>query len=561
MRRRARRRGRFFTVPATQTIVKMAAAQGVARVVVGRNALLSTPAVSATIRELAPACLGGIILTASHNPGGEHGDFGVKFNTPNGGPAPEEVTEAIFAASKRVTSFRTCAGLGEVDLSKEGRVVFEGAGGGGWGGRFEVEVVDPTEVYTRVVSACFDMDKIRALVRRSDFSLVFDGMHGVTGPYARRLLVEELGAPESSLLRCDPLPDFGGGHPDPNLTYAEDLVRRMGLNADGTVAEAEESEVARIPAFGAASDGDGDRGMFLGKRFFVSPSDSLAVIAANADAIKLFREAGGLRGAARSMPTSGALDHVVRVRNEAADELGKEAAKTHLFVVPTGWKFFSSLMDSHPVYGKAEYRPFLCGEESFGTGSSHVREKDGLWGVLAWLSILAYWNQDTPVGALVGVENIVRTHWNEFGRSYYRRLDFEGVDSKGAADMIAHLTALAKDHAAVALHPTFGDLVLDSADEFNYTDPVTGAVADKQGLQFFFRPGARVVFRLSGTGSSGATVRIYVEQYEAPLESDDASTEKLGRDAGLVLAPAIRAALLLARIKDFVGTDIPTVIT
>jgi len=490
--------------------------------------------VSAIIREReGGAAVGGIILTASHNPGGPAGDVGVKYNTGHGGPAPEGVTDAIYECSRKIAAFRECEALPEVDLSAVGRTDFVAAAGEA--PAFTVEVISSTEDYCSAVLPCFDVPALRALLSRPDFRMVYDSMHGVAGPYATAVLVDALGADPSSLLNGTPKEDFGGGHPDPNLAYAEELVAAMGLTPEGTASDG----AAGAPDFGAAADGDADRNMVLGRGFFVTPSDSVAVIAANWEAVRQFREAGGLKGVARSMPTSRALDSV-------ASALGVPC-----FEVPTGWKWFGSLMDSAAVHGKTDYTPFLCGEESFGTGSSHVREKDGMWAVLAWLSVLAARNADTAPGALVSVSDIVTEHWRTYGRCFYQRHDYEEVDAAKAEAVMDRLRGLVaafdgpRDAAGVSL---------TACDEFEYTDPVTGDTAARQGMRLYFGEAGRVAFRLSGTGSVGATIRMYVECIES-----DAS--RLTADAADVLAPFVAAALDLSGLPDLTGRDKPTVIT
>ena len=502
--------GRYFNTAAAQTIIKHAAAAGFGRVVVGRGAIMATPAMSALIRRR--GLFGGLIMSASHNPGGPDEDWGIKFNAGGGEPAPERVTDAIYGFTQGITTLRA-ADMPDVDLSVLGVTRF--------GDGFEVEVVDPVSDYLATLREVFDFPAIAALIARPDFSMVFDAMHAVTGAYAGPILVDALGADPASILNGTPLEDFGGGHPDPNLTYAAELVARMWA--------------PDAPTFGAASDGDGDRNMILGARFFVSPADSVAVIAANATAaIPYFK--GGLKGVARSMPTSGALDRV-------AADLG-----VPFFEVPTGWKFFGNLMDA----GKCS----VCGEESFGTGSDHVREKDGLWAVLAWLSILAHANKDTPPaaqgGVLVGVGDVVRAHWAKYGRNFFSRYDYEGVESEKAGAMVAHLKEVI---AGAKPGDAFGPFTLATADDFAYTDPVDGSVSTGQGLRFVFTDGSRIIFRLSGTGSAGATVRLYVEQYAA----DGAGAA--GTDAQEALAPIIGVALATSKLADFTGRDKPTVIT
>ncbi|XP_075078978.1 phosphoglucomutase, cytoplasmic-like isoform X1 [Nicotiana tabacum] len=405
--------GRYFSKDAIQVITKMAAANGVRRVWVGQHGLMSTPAVSAVVRDRVGAdgskANGAFILTASHNPGGPHEDFGVKYNMENGGPAPEGVTNKIYENTTTIKEYLIAEGLPDADISKTGVSSFEGPDG-----KFDVDVFDSTIDYVKLMKSIFDFPSIQKLLSSPKFGFCYDALHGVAGYYAKRIFVEELGGKESSLLNCVPKEDFGGGHPDPNLTYAKELVARMGLSKS-------HSE-PNPPEFGAAADGDADRNMILGKRFFVTPSDSVAIIAANAvEAIPYF--SGGLKGVARSMPTSAALDVVAKSLN------------LKFYEVPTGWKFFGNLMDA----GMCS----ICGEESFGTGSDHIREKDGVWAVLAWLSILANKNKDNLGGEkLVSVEDIVRQHWATYGRHYYTRYDYENVDAAGAKELMAHLVKL-----------------------------------------------------------------------------------------------------------------------
>eukprot|EP00245_Coleochaete_scutata_P001333 TRINITY_DN11640_c0_g1_i1.p1 TRINITY_DN11640_c0_g1~~TRINITY_DN11640_c0_g1_i1.p1 ORF type:complete len:583 (-),score=143.53 TRINITY_DN11640_c0_g1_i1:592-2340(-) len=520
--------GRYFSKDAIQIIVKIAAANGVKRVWVGQDGLLSTPAVSAIIRErVTPEggkAYGAFILTASHNPGGPTEDFGIKYNCENGGPAPEALTDQIFANTKTIAEYHIATDLPDVDISVLGTSTFEGPSG-----TFEVEVIDSAEDYIALLKTIFDFEGLKALLTRPDFTFVYDALHGVGGAYAGKVFVNELGANPQSLINCVPKEDFGGGHPDPNLTYAKELVARMGL---GKTPSSEEP-----PEFGAAADGDADRNMILGRRFFVTPSDSVAIIAANAVAsIPYF--SSGLKGVARSMPTSAALDVVAK------------KAGLQFFEVPTGWKFFGNLMDAG--------RCSICGEESFGTGSDHVREKDGIWAVLAWLSILAYRNKDVPAGGkLVTVEDIVRQHWATYGRHYYTRYDYEEVASEGAKSLMAHLVSLQSDLAVVnsqvkEIAPDVADVA--AADEFSYTDPVDGSVSAHQGVRYLFADGSRLVFRLSGTGSVGATVRVYIEQYEA-------DPAKIDKDSQEALAPLVAVGLKLSKMEEFTGRTAPTVIT
>ena len=467
---------------------------------------------------------GGIVLTASHNPGGVEEDFGIKYNCANGGPAPEALTDAIYAATTTVSAIKWAPGLPDVDLDALGATALAPG--------FTVEVIDPVADYAAALGRVFDFPALRALVARPDFSMAYDGMCGVAGPYGKGVLGGLLGVPAAALRNCEPLPDFGGHHPDPTLTYAEDLVALMGLTRTGEAAPGG----GAVPDFGAAQDGDADRNMILGGRFFVTPSDSVAVIAAHADAIPFFAAAGGLKGVARSMPTSAALDRVAA------------AAGIPLFEVPTGWKFFGNLMDSAEL-GKANFNPFLCGEESFGTGSNHVREKDGLWAVLAWLSILAKANAGAPVGSLVSVAAVVRAHWAKFGRNYYCRYDYEGVEAAAADALVASLREKAAAGAGGG-----GAFALAKADEFSYTDPVDGSVSARQGLRFIYTDGSRVVFRLSGTGSVGATLRVYIEKYEHAGGNHSLPT-------AVALKDLVRTALELAQIERFTGRKEPTVIT
>eukprot|EP00894_Picocystis_sp_ML_P002841 jgi/Pico_ML_1/53358/g3919.t1 len=497
--------GRWFNKEATQIILKLAAGNGVKKVVVAKDAILATPAASAVIRRR--GLYGGLIMSASHNPGGPKEDWGIKFNYKNGEPAPEKITDNIYAFTQTMNEYKM-ADIPNVDISKLGTTDYGG---------FEVEVVDPVEDYLALLQEVFDFDMIKGFISRPDVSIIFDALHAVTGAYAWPIFVEKLGASPGGMHNSVPLEDFGGGHPDPNLTYAKELVALM--YADDA------------PILGAASDGDGDRNMILGKKFFVTPSDSVAMIAANAEAcIPYFK--GGLKGCARSMPTSGALDRVAQIRG------------LKFFEVPTGWKYFGNLMDA----GMCS----VCGEESFGTGSDHIREKDGIWAVLAWLSILAHKNKDVPVGGkLVSVEDVAMEHWKEFGRNFFSRYDYENCDSGDANKMMDHIRGIIANSSKGT---TFGEFELDFADDFEYTDPVDGSVAKKQGLRFVFTDGSRIIFRLSGTGSSGATIRLYIEQYSA-----DPST--YGNDAQESLGPIIQVALGISRLQEYTGRDKPTVIT
>jgi len=524
--------GRYFNDKAIQTIIKMGVANGVRRFWVGQNGLLSTPAVSAVIRERGPMwqkAFGAFILTASHNPGGPDEDFGIKYNCENGGPAPEKLTNAIYANTTEIKEYKICSDFPSVDISQVGCGTYKSDDGSS---EVTVEVFDSTVIHVSLLKSVFDFDAIKVLLERSDFSMVYDSMHGVNGPYAKAILIDELGQSKSTCINAEPKDDFGGGHADPNLTYAKELVATMGLDKRGNKIDVERRS---IPSFGAAADGDGDRNMILGSQFFVTPSDSLAIIAAYADAIPFFRAQGGLKGVARSMPTSGAVDLV-------AKKMGFD-----LFETPTGWKYFGNLMDSKTVYNKKNYTPFICGEESFGTGSNHIREKDGVWAVLAWLSILAKENAD-PSEPLVTVEDIVTRHWATYGRNYYCRWDFEGVDKNGANGMVDKMRSETTENNG----RTIGKYTISKADDFVYVDPVDGSTAKKQGVRFLMSDGSRIVFRLSGTAGSGATVRMYIEQYEE---------NRIDLHVADALKDLVDVALALCDIKSFCGTETPTVIT
>ncbi len=485
--------GRYFNDRAAQVILRMAAANGAARVIVGQGAILSTPAASHLIR--LNRTDGGIIMSASHNPGGPEEDFGVKFNMANGGPAPEAVTQAMFERTQAITQYRMLDAQ-DIDLGRVGRVTL---------GSMVVDVVDPVADYAALMESLFDFPAIRAMFA-GGFRMRMDSMCAVTGPYAVEILERRLGAAAGTVVNKEPLPDFGGMHPDPNPTWAKALMEEM-FGADA-------------PDFGAASDGDGDRNMVVGRGIYVSPSDSLAVLAANAHLAPGY--AKGLAGVARSMPTSAAVDRV-------AEALGIAAFET-----PTGWKFFGNLLDA----GRAT----LCGEESFGTGSDHVREKDGLWAVLLWLNILAVKKQ--PVAA------ILAGHWARFGRNYYSRHDFEAVASEGADAMMA---ALRGSLAGMAGQVVEG-MTVAGADDFAYTDPVDGSVSTQQGVRVMFTDGSRFVLRLSGTGTEGATLRLYLERYAAGPAGLDLEPQE-------ALAPVIRAAHAVARIAEFTGRTTPDVVT
>lgn len=485
--------GRYFNDRAAQVILRMAAANGVARMIVGQGALLSTPAASHLIRKNGTD--GGLIMSASHNPGGPDEDFGIKFNTPNGGPAPEAVTEAIFAATGKIAEYRIVEAQ-DVDLDTPGESSL---------GDMVIEVVDPVADYADLMEELFDFDAIRAMIA-DGFRIRFDAMCAITGPYAVEILENRLGAVRGSVVNRIPLPDFGGMHPDPNPVWAKQLMDEM-FGSDA-------------PDFGAASDGDGDRNMILGPGTYVSPSDSLAVIAANATAAPGL--SGGLAGVARSMPTSMAVDRVAA------------ALDLDCYETPTGWKFFGNLMDA----GRAS----LCGEESFGTGADHVREKDGLWAVLMWLNILA--------AKKSSVFDLLQAHWHRFGRNYYSRHDFEGLESAAAASMLDGLRGRIGDLPGTQVE----GMTIASADDFTYTDPVDGSVSRGQGLRLVFEDGSRIVLRLSGTGTTGATLRLYLERFIA-------GPDGLDKDPQDALAPIIRAAHELAGIEAATGRTEPDVIT
>ncbi|WKS76623.1 phosphoglucomutase [Cryptosporidium sp. 43IA8] len=510
--------GRFFLPEAIQIISEIAAAHKVKRIWTGVNGLCSTPAGSAIIREREGGiAVGGILLTASHNPGGIDEDFGVKFNGKNGGPAQDSVTNTIFEITKKLTSYKKIS-LPKIDLSKIGVQELIP-------NQFTVEVIDTSEDWLKLMKKIFDFQKIQNLLNRKDFKMVFDSMHGVAGPYARKLFIDEFGLPESSLLHLESKPDFGGLHPDPNLTYAKDLVELMKVKSPEKVDK-------NTPDFGAAGDGDCDRNMILGKGFFVTPSDSVAIIASYAkEAIPYFSK--GLAGVSRSMPTSTSLNNV-------AEKLGIPC-----YEVPTGWKYFGNLMDAKMID--------ICGEESFGTGSDHIREKDGLWAVLAWLSILAHKNPD-PTKPLVSVEDITREFWKTYGRNYYTRFDYESIETEKADQFFKHLNSLMEDHQKLReiIKPYGIDIKL--TDNFTYNDPVDKSVAKNQGLRFIFQDNSRVVFRLSGTGSVGATIRIYIEK----TVSDQT---KVNSTSNEILGDLIEIVEKKIKLKESTGRDRPTVIT
>ena len=485
--------GRYYNREVIQVALKMAAANGFGKVMVGKGGILSTPAASHVIRKY--KAFGGIVLSASHNPGGPTEDFGIKYNIGNGGPAPEKITDAIFARTRNIDSYKI-ADVADIDLDTIGS--FDLAG-------MTVEVIDPVADYADLMETLFDFPAIRTLIA-GGFRVVIDSMSAVTGPYAVEILEKRLGAPAGSVRNEVPLPDFGHHHPDPNLVHAKDLYDDV-MSADG-------------PDFGAASDGDGDRNMVVGKGMFVTPSDSLAMIAANATCAPGYKQ--GIAGIARSMPTSAAADRV-------AEKLG-----IGMYETPTGWKFFGNLMDAGKVT--------VCGEESFGTGSDHVREKDGLWAVLFWLNIVAARKQS--------VKEIVEAHWAEYGRNYYSRHDYEGVDTDSANALVASLRAKLDSLPGTEIN----GLIVTAADDFAYHDPIDHSVSKNQGFRTLFEGGSRIVFRLSGTGTSGATLRLYVERYEPDASRHAIETQE-------ALSDLIAAAEDVAEIKRYTGMNEPTVIT
>jgi phosphoglucomutase len=486
--------GRYFNRQAIQTIIKIAAANGFAHLIIGQGGLLSTPAASHIIRK--NQAYGGLILSASHNPGGPDEDFGIKYNVSNGGPAPENYTDAFFKRSKELTQYKI-AEIADLDIDSIGEQEIDG---------LKITIIDPVTDYAELMASIFDFNLLKQSLSSGYISLVVDSMHAITGPYAKRIFEDMLGAKPGSVINAEPLEDFGGGHPDPNLVYAKELADLMFSD--------------NAPTFGAASDGDGDRNMIVGANFFVTPSDSLAVLAANAKLIPGYKN--GLSGVARSMPTSQAVDRVAK------------AYGLPCFETPTGWKFFGNLLDADQIT--------LCGEESFGTGSNHVREKDGLWAILFWLNLIAKKRQS--------VADIVTEHWQKFGRDIYSRHDYEAVDSEIANGIFAYLREL----LPTLVGQSFGEYEVSYADEFCYQDPVDGSVSSQQGIRIGFRNGSRIVFRLSGTGTVGATLRIYIERFEP-----DAS--KHSQDAQVALAQLIELAEQFCQVKQRTGRVEPTVIT
>ncbi|ANP87202.1 alpha-D-glucose phosphate-specific phosphoglucomutase [Rhizobium leguminosarum] len=486
--------GRYYNREVIQKAVKMAAANGFGKVMVGKGGILSTPAASHIIRKY--KAFGGIILSASHNPGGPTEDFGIKYNINNGGPAPEKITDAIYARSKTIDSYKI-ADFADVNLDRIGKDELPGG--------TILSVIDPVEDYAALMEELFDFGAIRNLISLG-FRIAFDGMSAVTGPYAKEIFENRLGAPSGSVRNFMPLPDFGGHHPDPNPVHCKELFDEM-MGDDA-------------PDFGAASDGDGDRNLIIGRGIFVTPSDSLAILAANANLAPGY--SGGLAGIARSMPTSGAADRVAEKRG-----IG-------MYETPTGWKFFGNLLDA----GMAT----ICGEESSGTGSSHVREKDGLWAVLLWLNILAVRGES--------VADIVTQHWQTYGRNYYSRHDYEGLDTDAANGLVDNL----RNQLPTLPGKNFGSLKVEKADDFAYHDPIDKSVSEHQGVRVLFEGGSRVVFRLSGTGTSGATLRVYIERYEPDSTRHNIETQE-------ALADLIAAAESIASIRERTGRDAPTVIT
>ncbi|KAI8909050.1 hypothetical protein EDD86DRAFT_206824 [Gorgonomyces haynaldii] len=489
--------GRYFSEEAIQIIIKICAGNYVKKLMIGQNGILSTPSASNYIRKF--KATGGILLTASHNPGGPDYDFGIKYNIGNGGPAPEAVTDKIFKISKELTEYHSVE-TPALDLSKIGVHQV---------GSMQVEIFDPVEDYVILMKELFDFESIKSFLKATpEFTFLFDAMHAVTGPYAKRIFVQELGLSADSVINAVPKPDFNHGHPDPNLTYAHELVEQV---------------EKRSISFGAASDGDGDRNMIIGKGTFVNPSDSVAVIAANAELIPYFRS--GVKGLARSMPTSSALDLVAK----------KKGYK--VYQTPTGWKFFGNLMDAGQLS--------ICGEESFGTGSDHIREKDGLWAVLCWLSIVAEKNKIKHTT----LQDILDEHWKEYGRNYFSRYDYEEVDSNGANALYQGLFDKITKPGFVG--SKLGNYTVQLADDFSYTDPIDASVSNKQGLRIVFSDGSRIIFRLSGTGSQGATIRLYVEKYSLDYKPQT-------QDA---IQDLIKIALDLSELERWTGRKTPTVIT
>ena len=486
--------GRYFNRVAIQIIIKMAAANGFGGLIIGQGGLLSTPAASHIIRKY--HAFGGLILSASHNPGGPDEDFGIKYNSGNGGPAPEKDTNAFYARSQVIDNYKIAI-MDDVDLDTIGTQQIDG---------FNITIIDPVSDYAELMESIFDFPLLKQSISSGYITLLFDAMSAITGPYGKRILVELLGASPESVINAEPLEDFGGHHPDPNLAHAHELAERM-FSADA-------------PTFGAASDGDGDRNMITGSQIFVTPSDSLAIMAANAHLIPAYK--AGLSGVARSMPTSQAVDRVAANYNIPCYE------------TPTGWKFFGNLLDAGKIT--------LCGEESFGTGSNHVREKDGLWAILFWLNLVAKKRQS--------VADIVHEHWQKFGRDIYCRHDYEAIETPIANGIVEHLRAQLSELAG----KTFGEYTVKFADEFSYHDSIDGSVSNNQGVRVGFTNGSRIVFRLSGTGTVGATLRIYLEKFEPDATKHD-------QDAQVALADLIELAEQFCQVKQRTGRTEPNVIT
>ena len=486
--------GRYFNRVAIQIIIKMAAANGFGELIIGQGGLLSTPAASHIIRKYQAD--GGLILSASHNPGGPDEDFGIKYNVNNGGPAPEKFTQAVFERSQVIDQYKT-ADIPDIDLDNIGIAQFEA---------LKVTIIDPVTDYAELLETIFDFKLLKQSISSGYITLLFDAMSAITGPYAKRILVDILGAPADSVINAEPLEDFGGHHPDPNLAHAHELAERMFSD--------------NAPVFGAASDGDGDRNMITGSNIFVTPSDSLAIMAANAHLIPAYKD--GLSGVARSMPTSQAVDRVAA------------SYKIPCYETPTGWKFFGNLLDAGKIT--------LCGEESFGTGSTHVREKDGLWAVLFWLNLIAVKRQT--------VADIVQEHWQKFGRDIYCRHDYEAIETPIANGIVDHLRA----QLPTLPGQVFGEYLVSYADEFCYEDSIDGSISKNQGIRVGFENGSRIVFRLSGTGTVGATLRIYIERFES-------NPEKHNQEAQTALAFLIELAEQLCEVKQRTGRTEPDVIT
>ena len=486
--------GRYFNRVAIQIIIKMAAANGFGELIIGQGGLLSSPAASHIIRKYQAD--GGLILSASHNPGGPDEDFGIKYNVNNGGPAPEKFTQAVYQRSQVIDQYKT-ADIPDIDLDNIGTAQFED---------LKVTIIDPVTDYAELLETIFDFKLLKQSISSGYITLLFDAMSAITGPYAKRILVDILGAPADSVINAEPLEDFGGHHPDPNLAHAHELAERMFSD--------------NAPIFGAASDGDGDRNMITGSNIFVTPSDSLAIMAANAHLIPAYKD--GLSGVARSMPTSQAVDRVAA------------SYKIPCYETPTGWKFFGNLLDAGKIT--------LCGEESFGTGSTHVREKDGLWAVLFWLNLIAVKRQT--------VADIVQEHWQKFGRDIYCRHDYEAIETPIANGIVDHLRA----QLPTLPGQVFGEYLVSYADEFCYEDSIDGSISKNQGIRVGFENGSRIVFRLSGTGTVGATLRIYIERFEA-------NPEKHNQEAQTALAFLIELAEQLCEVKQRTGRTEPDVIT